>query len=39
MRTLTKDEFIAKLERDQLFFPPGTDALYSNFALISSRQP
>jgi D-alanyl-D-alanine-carboxypeptidase/D-alanyl-D-alanine-endopeptidase len=32
MRTLTKDEFIANLQRDRLLFSPGTGALYSNFA-------
>ncbi len=33
MRTLTKDEFIANLQRDRLLFTPGTGALYSNFAV------
>jgi D-alanyl-D-alanine-carboxypeptidase/D-alanyl-D-alanine-endopeptidase len=32
MRTLTKEEFIVNLKRDQLLFTPGTGALYSNFA-------
>jgi serine-type D-Ala-D-Ala carboxypeptidase/endopeptidase len=32
MRTLTKDAFIASLQRDRLLFTSGTGALYSNFA-------
>jgi len=32
MRTLTKEAFIANLERNPLLFTPGTGALYSNFA-------
>ena len=31
-QTITKDAFIRNLQGDPLLFPPGTGALYSNFA-------